>query len=363
MKVVIKNFKLLELLKRIAGCVDKTSKNTAASNILLKIVDNKLFCIAINEYMELVTYDILDDPCDNFEFIVAHDLIYNITKKINLTSSLLIKRERKYIEIFADNCVFKIMCSVDVFPSFEFDNKCIFKMKINTSSLIKMFKNVRISVSVNNPQRFLNGVFFDVSNNILSGVASDGVRLSYFNILHDDCLNASIKLILPKITINELLNIFSKTDVTYIIFFDNQVKFITNNVTLTSRLINDIYYTPVLNFNLIHAVKLKLKTADVLNALESINSIKTSVEKADFLIVNDKIIIKAGTFNQNVTIFLSMNQNIANTEFGFNYKHFTDILKLFEDDFFELIISDDKTFIIVKEFDANFFHVMMAFNI
>ncbi|HFL8819317.1 MAG TPA: DNA polymerase III subunit beta [Candidatus Azoamicus sp. OHIO2] len=363
MKIVIKNSKLLELLKKIDNVVDKSNKKSILSNILIKTVNEKIFCISINEYIEVVIYDFLDEECESFEFIVEHDIIYNILKKIKYNVNVIIKKERKYIEIFANNSVFKISHITDIFPSFEFDHNYIFKMKINTLLLLTILKNIKISISENNPQRFLNGVAFYLNNNVLNILSSDGFRLSYCNILYYEDFNSSLKLILPKITVNVLLNIFNMSDFSYIVFFGNQIKFITNNITLTSKLISDVYHIPVLYFDLDNSIKLILKTTDLQDALENIVSIKTTVEKADLFISKNKIVIKAGTFNQNVTVFLLIDHVYEDIELGFNYKHFREILKLLVSDFFEFIICNNRKFLVIKEENSNFLHVMMAFNI
>jgi DNA polymerase III sliding clamp (beta) subunit (PCNA family) len=363
MIVCITKLKLLDLLKKVAGAVCKTSKNSLFSSILLKVIDNKIFCIAINEFIEIVVYDNLNEKCENTEIVIEYDLIYNIIKKVDQNENIIIKQERKHIEIIAGNSVFKLNKSFDIFPSFELSCQNLLKIRIDASFFLKMLNNIKTSVSDHNPQLFLNGIFFDLSNNCLNGFSSDGFRLSYFNILHDSLCNNSFKFILPKSTVTEILNIFVKSSHIYVFFFTNQIKFISDRITLTSKLINDIYNIPVFDLNLFCGVRLTLKTLEIKDALEKISSLKMNDEKAIFSLSYNKITIKAGSLIQNVTIFLSIENSINNVQFGFNYKHFKDILKLIETNVFDFSVSSNNNFLLIKEINSNFLHIMTAFNL
>ena len=172
-----------------------------------------------------------------------------------------------------------------------------------------------------------------------------------------------MKLILPKLLINELLNVFIETNYIYIIFFSNQVKFVADKITITSKVVHDIYNVPDLFLDLAGNISLKLRTLDVKNAFDKITSIKLSDEKAILLISSDKIIIKAGDFIQNVTVFFPINSQCNDIELGLNYNYFKDILKLLNSEFFEFILLNDKSVILLKEFNSNFLHIMMSYKI
>lgn len=363
MQVIIKNYKLIELLKKISGAVVKDKNRLILSNVLLKILNNKIFCIAINDLMEIVTYDFLETNYPNMEFIIEYDLLYNITRKLDKNTDVIIKKDRKYIEIFANDSIFKIYREFDVFPSFQFDNKNIFKFKIDNCLLLKILKNVKISISDNNVQRFLNGILFDINNNCLNVLSSDGVRLSYFNFICYEFTDIPIKSILPKALINEIINIFIVDSFTNVIISNNQIKFISEKITLTSKLVEDIYNIPDIYLDLNENIVLKLNTIDTLNALEKLIIIKSIDDKAIFFISNNKIIIKSGNFIQNVTIFLNIDVKYNNIELALNYKHFRDIVKLLEGDIFYFILSNNKSIIIIKEINSNNLHIMMPFKI
>ena len=186
---------------------------------------------------------------------------------------------------------------------------------------------------------------------------------SYFNFICNEYTDIPIKSILPKALINEIINIFVIDSFTNIIIFNNQIKFISEKITLTSKLVEDIYNIPDIYLDLNENIVLELNTIDTLNALEKLIIIKSIDDKAIFFISNNKIIIKSGNFVQNITVFLNIDVKYNNIELALNYKHFRDIVKLLEDDIFYFILSNKKSIIIIKEINSNNLHMMMPFKI
>lgn len=363
MSFIIENFKLLNLLKKISGGIDKSKRKSLYNNILLKVINNKIFCISINDYLEIVAYDYLNKSFPSMEVIFDFSLIYNICKKTNLEDIIVLKKNRKYFEILAGNSIYKISRTFDVFPSFDYENFCIGKIKLQTTKLLESFRNVKVSISENNPQKFFNGFLITLNFNSLEGISSDGIRLSYFNIFGDVDISFKINSILPKTTVLEVLNIFNNDGEVYLFFYNNKIKFVTKKLTLTSKFIDDIYSVPLIDINF-EFLKFIFDTFDFLNALEKIKILSLDSKIIFLSINNNKAFLRAGTSNENVIIFIS-NKNDKDVEFeiGFRYDYVLEIIKLFLNNEFEFIVNYNKTFIILKCYNSDFMHIVMPFSV
>lgn len=363
MSFVIESFKLLNLLKKISGGIDKSKKNSLYNNILLKVIDNKIFCIAVNDYLEIVTYDYLKNSFSTIEIIFDFSLIYSICKKTNINDFIVFKKNKKYFEILAGNSVYRISRIFNTFPSFDYDNCYRGKIKLEVNKLLDCFRHIKVSISDNNPQNFLNGFFCTLNSNSLEGIASDGIRLSYFNIFGDIDFDGKLNVILPKVTVSEVLNIFSNKGEIYLFFYDNKIKFVTKNLTLTSKFIDDTYNVPIVDIRFEY-LKFIFNTFDFLNALEKIKILSLDSKIVFLSINNNKAFLRAGTSNENVIVFIE-NKNIKNIEFeiGFRYDYMLEVIRLFFHDEFDFIVNSKKTFIVLKSYNSDFMHIVMPFSV
>ena len=355
MQIKIKT--LLEMLKNISNGVKAHKKQELSFYVLIKIIEKKIFCIAINNQIEMVTCDNFEKKEINTEILIKYNLIYNICRTNNENSNINIDQSTNSTIIKVENSKF-ILTNLNnqIFPTFPIIKKFLVKFKIKTQILINFLKHALITTTEDSPKLFLNGILFDINKNNLSILSADGFRLTYSMFLIEN--NETTKVIIPKNTINEISNTFCNEKETIILISHNQVKFITNNITITSKIINDIYEYPQLNLSKKNK-SIEIDTQEMKNALKKISILISIKNSITLIIEKTNIIIKTKNNNENATIILKK-KNKHKLTININYKYFLDILKLITTEIFNIIITENEK-IIIKENNKDSFYVIMSF--
>jgi DNA polymerase-3 subunit beta len=354
---------LLEMLKIVEGGLSTIKNNEAFSSILIKKIKNKIFCISINEDIEIVTFkETKDLNEENVDVILKYELIYNICRSIKDNSEIKILKKQNSIEIHTKNSTFELPAVYSTyFPSFRTEKKILLKTKIYSSELKKLFQYPFITVSENNQQNFLNGILIDINNNSINAIASDGIKTAFSQILIKE-LNTRIKIIIPKILIKEFINTYNENEINIINISENYIKIINNKVTLTTRLINDIYENNIINTKYDKFTQITLNTNELsrsLNLLKTIcnNNILVLNSKPNKIILTAKHKLETGSTILNAKIYgEELNLNL-------NFKHITNITKIIQSEKIEIIVPEKKTFILIKEKNLNCIYITLPLKI
>lgn len=363
MEIIINPNILQAMLKIISGAVCINKKNDIFSHVLMKKIEKKLFCIAINEEMEIVTYQELEQSTTHsIDIIIKYEVIYNICKMTKNDDKITIIKTKNSIEVKTHNSFFRLplLYSTD-FPSLQSERKALLTIKTNVKDLQQLLCYSYNSTSETTQNTFLKGILIDINKNCVTAVSSDGFKLAFSQILHHG-LTQRIKIIIPKILIKEFLNIYKENENIYLMISDNYIKIINNKITLTTRLINDIYddiNIKTLSKKLTNSF---VKTSDFKKALYTLNSICDNNNMLTLNIKYDKIIILANFKSEHGAIEIKAKTEGEKIEITLNHKHLTNILRIITSDDLEIIITEKKKYIILKEKNINCMHIITPFN-
>lgn len=351
------------MLRIISNGVQKNKKTSLLSNILIKTIKNSIFCIAINEELEIITHDKLDNANLDGEIILNYDLIYNICKNSKETSMVTIKKLNNSLEIQSENSVFNTPCVNDqVFPSFKKHVNLLAHFKLKTDNLKNLFSKSHIAISENNPKEFLNGISLEINKNSLTTLSSDGSRLLFNQILNDSN-NNRIKLILPKSSITTLMTTFENQTYTYISVSHTFIKFTTNNIIITSKLINDTYYNPNIKISSNFNTPVIINKNEIKDAISKLNILCTNDSRLNFQIKKNLLTINTKTKNDHAKVTLTLNNSEIEAHLGLNYKHLIDIIKTINNETFELITTVSEDTVIIKEKNSNYLYFITPFKL
>ncbi len=359
MNIIINRLKFLFLLKKLNGIICKSKNDVLFSDILIKIVDNKIFCIITNDSNEIIVYENLESKFLKSQFIIKYSLLYNVLKKVK-SENININNDGKYIEIMSNDSIFRFNNKIIVFPFLDYTDKFIFKVRFDTKVILNAFKNININIFEKKIQTFSNEIFFEVINNSFNFLSSDKFRVSFCNINYLGNSFAFKSMISKKVLL-EIIKLFDNTNYIYFLFFENFIKVISNKITFTFKLINNIYNIPFFKFSLFDRFFLELYTLEFINALEKILVMQLDDSRAFFQKENNKLMLKSGNFLNNVIIYVSFNGVFNDFNISINYKHLLSIIKVFNSSTFRINISLDKKFILVYDYKLNCLHVITTF--
>ena len=199
------------------------------------------------------------------------------------------------VAISTENNIAKVTCEKTAFtlsgmPREDFPQIPLFpkteSFEISQSLLKDMIKKTMFAVSTEELRYALNGIFFQTKDKELRLVATDGRRLSMIKNEIDIKLKEKLGVIIPNKAIQELNLILGDEGNISIACSANQIFFKTDNITLSSRLIDGQFpnYEQVIPSKCDKKVLLKtdrflqsLRRVSIL-ASEKSNSIKFSLE-------------------------------------------------------------------------------------
>ena len=365
MSILINKNTLIKLLKIISNGVLKTYtlKNEIFSNILLKIIKNKIFCISSNNEVEIITYDYIKTNIET-EIILPFKTIYNICKTSKDNTIIKIKKNIKTIEITSENSLFTLPYNTNnIFPIFTKYKKTKNKILLESTILKNLFNKTYFSISENDSRQFLNGLFLEIKNDKLFSISSDGHRISTdYALLYKNNINN--KVIIPKNTVHKFINTFPDNTQTTIYFSNSYIKFIAQNITLTSKVIEDTY--PNI-YNI-------LNTKNYISVNINKHTLKSILLKKQILynINNKKIKMTLNNNNMSITISNNIEHIITHLkieyknkpiEIGLNLVYIIETLNVIKSEKLELRFFDNNKIILKEKDNFNGTYLIMTYKI
>ena len=230
---------LLEPLQTVIGVVEKKQTLPILSHVLVQINNNELTLTTTDMEIELRASQSIKTQ-ENLSFTVyAKDLIDIIRKLPEDTIIQFIIEETKiYIKTNKNSFELNSFNHQD-FPSLPKteDSEII---NIQRENLKHLIENTSFSMGNQDIRAYLNGLYFEVDQNSVVVVATDGHRLSIGEIKQNNNLNNKKTVILPRKAVLELTKILNKSthDTVNIHLSKNYFYLISDNTTLISRLID-----------------------------------------------------------------------------------------------------------------------------
>jgi len=210
---------LLDCLNHFQSVVERRNTIPILSNI--KIVASKGFLsvTATDLAMEL-TERIKAKVTEDGGVTVPSQLFFDIVRKAPNKSEISLKKDKKTDQIFVFFSKSKFSIStlpVDDFPEMDEENLDV-ELKIDSVHLASLIDNCKFCMGLDESRQYLNGIYFHLSGEVVSTVATDGHRLSKSTMkgLIDKSFDG---IIIPKKTVFEISKILEEYDQKVILNF------------------------------------------------------------------------------------------------------------------------------------------------
>jgi DNA polymerase-3 subunit beta len=366
---------LLKALSHIHGVVEVRHTLPILSNIIIEAKDNKLALLSTN----------LDIYCSDqieIETIVAGktsvpaNTFFEIIKRLPSGSDVWIMMDDQSNEITLKCGRSKFnLATLDTedFPTIsEGDFSANFVM--SSEELMRLIDKTKFAISNEETRYYLNGIFFHKADRnsiqFLRAVATDGHRLSQYDIPLPQGAEEMTGVIIPKKTILELRKVLedAEGDVS-ISLNENKIKFSFNHLKIISKVIDGTFpdYTKVIPIN--NNKRFKTNNVELKNSIERVSAVATNEEtksKAIKLnIDNNKLKLSVvsqskGSANEEIDIVFKD----ETVEIGFNSRYLIDICNEIDGEEINFSLLDSiSPAIILDKSDENLFFVLMPMRI
>jgi len=254
-----------------------------------------------------------------------------------------------HIRVNEENYIATITCqksefniqglAVEEFPSVPEVNKN-YSFTMTQPDLKKMIRKSIFAVSLNDPKMpIITGSLFDISNGVLSVVATDRHRFALVKQKLDSSL-ADINFVVPGQTLREMLKIL-KDDETMVSInvSDRHAEFDFGDYKMITRLLEGKYmnYAPILSTpNSVYVTVNNKNLCDCLDRaaliLSEDMSAKSEKTPVRFQIAYDKIEISCMTSKGQIHDVVDVGLAGEGLEIGFNYKYLLEALRSCEEE-------------------------------
>ncbi|MFA5059329.1 MAG: DNA polymerase III subunit beta [Candidatus Omnitrophota bacterium] len=271
--------------------------------------------------------------------------ISDIIKELPEGDIIITTKKNNQIDIEGQNCHFKLTgLPKEEFPKFpEFkDREAI---QIGQNVLKEMLRLTSFAVSHEEARYVLNGILFEISENKICVVATDGRRLAKIEKKLSIPTKKEITAIIPSKAIQEIVrNLKDEGDLSLLVG-TNQILFDINGTLIVTRIIEGEFpnYKQVIPEAAIP--KIKTSRLDLLSAIRRANLLATpDFQAVKFEVFTDKLIVSkttpdVGESREEIAITYGGAELIV----GFNPHYLIDVLKNIDNEFVELeLLGPDK---------------------
>lgn len=274
----------------------------------------------------------------------------------SIDGNLLIKTKKSKIKLKGQLC--------DDFPTIPKVTGTNFE--IDSKKLVDGIKSVYYSSSPSDIKPEISSVFIYTNEDNLVFVSTDSFRLAEKKIKIKGFPEIQ-GILIPFKNISEILRVFGETNsVVKVCFNKNQISFSSDDVYLTSRVIDGVFpdYRQIIPKNSsTNAVLLK---QDLLNALKLSNIFGDKFNQVNMRIVPKDKIFELSSINNDIgenKTYLDAAITGEDIELGFNYKYFLDCFQSITTDSMSIKLSGASSPLVISPVsDTSFTYLIMPMN-
>jgi DNA polymerase-3 subunit beta len=238
--------------------------------------------------------------------------------------------------------------------------------EIESKKLIEGIKAVFYSSSVSDIKPEISSVYIYTNNDSLVFVSTDSFRLAEKKIKVKDLPEIS-GILIPFKNISEILKVFGELkDSIRVCFNKNQISFSSENIYLTSRIIDGIFpdYRQIIPKE--SDTEVVVLKQDLLNALKLSNIFSDKFNQVNLKILSKEKVFELSSINNDIgenKTYLDAVIKGENVELGFNYKYFLDCFQSITTDSVSIKLSNTgKPIVISPISDPSFTYLIMPMN-
>ena len=241
MKLIIKREEVLRPLQLVSGAVERRQTLPILSNIMLDVSENQLCVTATDLEIELIANLKLENLIEEGKTTVNARKLIDICRTLPAEAEIEIFTEKNHLVLLSGKSRFTLsMLSADKFPNIEETEVNQTKFSLPQNELKKLLESTYFSMGQQDVRYYLNGMLFYINQGVVKVVAADGHRLALGSMENKAIKKDSIRIIVPKKGIIELMRLLhgeAEDEVNFAIG-SNHIRAATDEFVFTSKLID-----------------------------------------------------------------------------------------------------------------------------
>lgn len=361
MEIILSKEDLLNGIKIVEKVTVQKGSQPVLSNILIETISNDRVRFCATDLNLAISHKAKAQVEKEGKITLSAKRLGEIASKLdNKPITLSLNPENNIVTISCQKAKFELIgISANEFPQVfdqemqEIEDKCF---EINKNTLIKGVKQVVFSAALHESASVLSGVCFNIDQNTLEIVATDGNRLTRASKEINSKDDSAI-FIVPSRTIQELIRISSmiNDEKVTIKIARAKIQFVFEDVVFHSKLINGTYpkyqqLIPTSNDKIVYADR-----EELINVIERVcvmvnertNRIKFSFKENTLELSTDTPEMGSGKD------FVDINSNFDEIVIAFNYKYVLDSLKNMDTKKVKIEIATSLSATLFKPADEN----------
>lgn len=238
--------------------------------------------------------------------------------------------------------------------------------EIESKKLMDGIKSVYYSSSISGIKPEISSVFMYTNENSLVFVSTDSFRLAEKKIKIKGLPEIG-GILIPFKNIPEILRVFGESaSIIKVCFNKNQISFSSDNVYLTSRVIDGVFpdYRQIIPRNF--STNIVVLKQDLLNALKLSNIFSDKFNQVNLKVAPREKVFELSSANSDIgenKTYLDAAVTGENIELGFNYKYFLDCFQSITTDSVSIKFSGASSPLVVSPVsDLSFIYLIMPMN-
>lgn len=379
MKFTIEKNVFVRLLSNVCNVASKktvadSNDYVILQNIKIEVKDGFLYLVGTDSDTYIKNKIVLSSG-ENGVITVPATLLYDFVKKVEDGAEI----ECEYVEndnvfyLRAGKGNFKFLClDASLYPNFEIQDTSV-EFRMSPKDFVNIIDKTRSSICDDQARYYLCGLFIHITEEdgekVLSGVSTDGHRLSLINIKNVNINGDFSGVIIPKKTLPEIRNVLIDCKDEEVVFSlsKTKIKIETSNTLMVSKLIDAEFpdykrVIPQSNDKILRSDK-KLLTSILNRVAVFANEAHKGVK---FILSNNTLVLESGSpergsASEEIKVDFD---NDTKIEAGFNSKFMIEFFNQIESDVVSIYFKDNSSAIMIKgEEEPNNTFVLMPVRI
>lgn len=239
MQFKISRESFLKPLQLVSGVVEKRQTLPVLSNVLLVLEGNELSLIGTDLEVELVGRVRVDESKQSGAVTVPARKLLDICKSLKEDAVIeLAVAEIQRLTVKSDRSRFTLTTlPASEFPRVE-EELSSSSVSVSQSRLKELLDSTSFAMAQQDVRYYLNGMLFEVGQDFLRVVATDGHRLAMETMAIDSGVSEQQQLILPRKGVIELTRLLGDDGEVSLTFSQNHIRASVTEYTFTSKLVD-----------------------------------------------------------------------------------------------------------------------------